>query len=513
MVENMTLLTKLQPKWYVLIGMVCSFAMVFIDQTAIPVALPAIQKDLNTTALMLDWIINAYLLSLAALTILGGNLGDIYGHKKLFLIGLVLFATSSAMIGFAPAAKWVVIGRGIQGIGGALMVPSMTVIVTTRFSQNERGRAMGIMVGSAAIFASLGPLLGGFLTEYFSWRAVFWINIPFALLSFCIGVKMVPAKLHEHPGQPLDWAGAITLLISLFLLIFSVMEAPNYGWHSPLILGGVVIGLLCLLLFIRIELRQPYPMVELSLFKYKQIAFPVYILMLVQAAFIANVFWAIYFQDILNVSPAQAGVMMLPSIIPIIFFPTIGGYLRDKYGAKLPSVIGASMITIGMLWMTIFVHKESYFILVPGMLLAGCGAPFVFPAAMTMAMHSVEIHQRGLVTGICGAARQIGSSVGMAVLGSLIVYLNRLQLTHYLQEAGSPVNTLQVPQLEGLLSGASQARSAVSSLSASTVRQLFDTVKFAHVFSFNVMMCIVTLLCICVLLLAMRLPVKYDIKE
>lgn len=501
---------KIETKWWVLMGMVCSFAMVFIDQTAIPVALPSMQKELNASSLMLGWIMNAYLLTLAALTIVGGRIGDLYGHRKAFLIGISLFIFSSILIGFAPTAFWTVIGRACQGIGGAFMVPAMTVIVTSQFAPEERGKAMGFLIGSAAVFAVLGPLFGGILTEYVTWRAVFWINIPFALISFYITLKMVPEKLHEKTNDVFDWAGMTTLLIGLFLLVFCIMEMPHYPWNSPLILGGLTTGLLFLGLFIKIELNHLQPLVDLSLFKIKQIAIPVYIFILIHAAFIASIFWAIFFQDILNVSAAKAGMMLVPYIIPVIILPTVGGRMRDKYGPKIPVIIGAAGGTAGMLWMAVFAPYMNYYLLLPALILSGTCGPFIFSAAMSTALQSVEIHKRGLVSGICNAARQIGSSIGLAVLGSFIIYLNKSHLAHALGAKPAPLHELPVSQLDGLLSGAARAVDTVNHLPPAAAAEVYQTAKASYVFAFSATMFIVALLCVLVLILAFQLPSKKD---
>jgi EmrB/QacA subfamily drug resistance transporter len=502
--------TSLHRKWWVLAAMICSFAMVFIDQTAIPVALPAMQKELNTTSLMLDWVVNAYLLTLAALTIVGGKAGDIYGHRLAFLSGLFLFTFSSVLIGFAPSAIWAVLGRALQGIGGAFMVPAMSVVVSSQFPQEERGKAIGILVGSAAVFASAGPLVGGLLTEYITWRAVFWINIPFALTCFFITMKMVPSKLHEHPQQHLDWLGAFVLLASLFLLIFSLMEAPTYGWGSHLIWGGFIAGTLLLGLFIWIELHQTEPLIELGLFKYKQITVIVCIFILFQMSISITVFWAIYFQDVLRVSPAEAGLMMMPVILPAIFMPTVGGRLKDIYGAKLPVTLGAIAVTSGMLWVMVFAYFQNYLLLLPGLILVGMAGPLVFSSATASALQAVEMHKRGVVSGICGAARQIGMSLGIAVLGSLMVYLNKSHVATYLQQAQSPLHELNVSQLDGLLSGAMRAKKTVSHLSPATVEEVFKAVKAAHVFSFSVAMAIVFIICLVILWLACQMPAQQE---
>lgn len=504
------LFAKLHRKWWVLAAMVCSFAMVFIDQTAIPVALPAMQKELNTTALMLDWVINAYLLTLAALIVVGGKAGDVYGHRRVFLSGLFLFIFSSMLIGFSPNAIWAVFGRALQGVGGAFMVPAMSVVVSSQFPPEERGKAIGILVGSAAVFASAGPLLGGLLTEYISWRAVFWMNLPFALLCFFITLKMVPAKLHEHPQQRLDWVGALTLLASLFLLIFSLMEATTYGWSSPIILGGIVGGLMMLALFIRIELHQVEPLVDLALFKHKQITLIVCIFFLLQMATISTVFWPMYFQDILNASPASAGLMMIPVILPAIFLPAIGGRLMDRYGAKVPMTIGSGLAVLGMLWVAIFAYFQRYIFLFPGLVLVGSAGPLIFSSATATALQAVEMHKRGLVSGICGAARQIGSSLGIAVLGSLIIHLNKSHLSAYLQQANSPLHELKATQLDGLLTGALRAKNTISHLPQAAIEEIYKAVKVSHVFSFSIAMFIVFAICLIVFVLASKLPAQHE---
>src|SRR3990167_5036376 len=212
-------ITQSNRKWWILIAMAAALSVVFLDQTAISVILPPIQKDLSTSRVMLQWVINAYLLSLAAIVIFGGKLGDVFGHKRTFLAGISLFFLSSISCAIAPSSIWLVVSRAIQGMGGAFMIPVTGVMLAHAFDESERGRAMGLYVAVASIFLSLGPVLSGLLSHYLSWRWIFWINVPMSLISIFLTIIAVPAREnHRESSKPLDWFGFIAFSIFIVAL-------------------------------------------------------------------------------------------------------------------------------------------------------------------------------------------------------------------------------------------------------------------------------------------------------
>ena len=236
-------------KWWILLAMSSSLALVFIDQTALAVALPAIQRELNLSNSLSQWVINAYLLALSAIILLGGKIGDRLGHKRAFLAGVIVFITASTLAALAESGAWLITARAIQGIGAAFMMPSTNALVTNAFPAQERGKALGIYIALATIFLALGPLLGGFLTQVFSWRAVFWINFPIALISIILAISSVPTWRRREKLN-IDYLGFFISVIFISGFVLGFMEAPNWGWTSLPIMGLFLLSIISLITFI-----------------------------------------------------------------------------------------------------------------------------------------------------------------------------------------------------------------------------------------------------------------------
>jgi EmrB/QacA subfamily drug resistance transporter len=500
-------ITEKNRKWWILLAMSSALALVFIDQTALAVALPAIQRELNLTNSLTQWVINAYLLALSAIILLGGKMGDRLGHKRTYLLGVIIFIVSSALCAVAESGTWLITMRTLQGIGGAFMIPSTSALVTNAFPDHERGKALGIYVALAAIFLALGPLLGGFLTQIFGWRSVFLINLPVALISILLATTSVPAWQRTERLN-IDWLGfsISTLFISGFILSF--MEGPNWGWTSLRIINLLLFSLVSLGAFILWENKTSHPLVELKLFKNSMFSLLFSILLITQAVNIIFVFWAIFLQNILHYTALKAGLLLLPSVLPIIFMSPIGGHLRDKYGATLPMSCGALLTTLSLIWIGIFSLKQSYAILFPGLLGFGIGIPLVLSGTMATVMNIVKVEQRGMTSALFNCARQFGSAIGLAVLAGLLGSLNKWQLSSFLKHSTAPFSSLQESQIDGLLVQSERAMQAIRHFSAQNLQLLKIAAAKAYTTSFSITMFVAALLALITLLLIYKIPRK-----
>lgn len=411
-------------KWWILLAMSCSMALVFIDQTALAVALPPMQHDLHTTNSVTQWFINAYLLALSALVLFGGKIGDMLGHRKTFLFGVTLFISASILCALSETGWWAVMSRAIQGIGGAFMIPSSGALVANAFSEEERGKAMGIYIAIAAIFLSVGPLLGGVLTQWISWRAVFWINLPIALISIILTVNSAP-KLERTQEMIIDWLGLILSATFMTSIVLLFMEAPHFGWTSLFIRSLSILSIISFIGFIFWEKKAKNPLVDLTMFKNPLFSLAIIIMLTMQAVFVVFVFWAIFLQNGLQFKPAMAGFLLLPITVPIVFMSPLGGHLRDKYGYRPSMIIGSILVVISLLWVAMTSPYHSYAWLFPGLLAFGMTMPLVISGYMTAVMSSAKPQQRGTAGGIANCIRQLGSAIGLAVFGSLIETLSK----------------------------------------------------------------------------------------
>jgi EmrB/QacA subfamily drug resistance transporter len=492
-------------KWWTLLAMSSALAIVFIDQTALAVALPSIQRDLNLGNTLLQWVMNGYLLALSTLMLLGGKVGDSLGHKRAFLFGVTVFISASILCAIAQSGTWLVVTRVIQGMGAAFMLPSTSTLVINAFPEQERGKAMGIYVALAAIFLTLGPLLGGALTEWFSWRAVFWINFPIALTSIILASTAIPTWQHTEK-LIIDYLGLLFSIgfISGFVLCF--MEGPNWGWTSPTTIILFFLSIFALIAFILLERRLQHPLVEMKLFSNPIFSIMITIMIIIQAVGIVFIFWAIFIQNVLQYSPLQAGLLLLPAMLPIIFMAPIGGYLRDKYGPTLPMFTGCFLVMLGLSWIGLFSHYQLYSWLFPGLLVYGLGMPVMLSGTMATVMNTVTDKQRGTAAAILNCARQFGNSIGLAVLASLLGSLNKWQLTIFLKKTQAPLSHINANQIDGLLAKSALAMQTVQHLSVQSVEVLKTAALKAYTFAFSMAMYMAALFALICLLLILKIP-------
>lgn len=496
-------------KWWILLAMSSALAMVFIDQTALAVALPNIQRELNLTNSLTQWVINAYLLALSAITLLGGKMGDRLGYKRSFLVGISIFLVTSVLCALAESGSWLIIMRALQGIGGAFMMPSTNALVTNAFPDKERGKALGMYVALAAVFLALGPLLGGVLTQVFSWRAVFWINFPIALISIYLAIFSVPG-LQRSEKLNIDWLGFCISVIFISGFVLSFMEGANWGWTSLRIISLLLFSSISFCAFIIWENKISNPLVELDLFKNKTFSLLFSVLLIIQSVNIVFVFWAIFLQNVLHFTPLQAGVLLLPTMLPVIVMAPIGGHLRDQYGATLPMFCGSLLIILSIIWIGIFSHHQSYTILFPGLLGFGIGSPLMLSGIMATVMNMVKAEQRGTASAIMNCSRQFGISIGLAIFGGLLGSLNKWQLNSFLKHSAPPLSSFQEYQIDGLLVQSQRAMQAIKHLSQQNLHLLKNAATTAYTSAFSLTMFTAAFFALITLILILKIPRKHD---
>jgi EmrB/QacA subfamily drug resistance transporter len=447
-------------RWWILAAMTGTLSMILLDQTVVSVALPTIQRDLDTTQTELQWVVNAYLLSLAALVAVGGRLADMFNRVGVLIIGIVLFVGSSAACGLAQSETFLIAARALQGVGAALMLPPTGAIVINTFPLAERGKAMGVYAGISTIFLSLGPLVGGLCTEYLSWRWVFWINLPLGATTIVM-IRRTRPDGRVPPGQRLDVPGLFTLVPGLAAIVLGLMQSNTWGWGSPatiLLLAG---GVLLMVAFVALETRVRSPLVQLRLFLTRNFRGDTLVLFCIQFGLTGiTVFGAIYAQDLLGFSPVEAGLALLPLTIPVLIVAPLSGRLYDRVGPRAPVTVGMILAGASLFWMAAVQHEFSYGLLVPGYVAAGVGIALVMSPSNTDAMNAAPSALRGEASGVVQTVRQVGGTVGLAVVGTIVATVQHDRLTDFLLGIGEPAN--QVPKLEGLLAQETETKQAVA---------------------------------------------------
>lgn len=452
-------ITKKNRKWWILFAMTSTLSMIFIDITVLPVALPTIQRQLDLSDLSLQWIINAYTLTLSVLVLAGGKLGDILGHRRIFCWGLFLFSIASALCGLSTSGWWFILSRVIQGVGGAFLIPSTSAINIASFPINQRGKAMGLYVGIASLFLALGPFIGGIFTEYFTWRLVFWINLPIALVGFVLALLSVPKSKTKQTS--FDFFGFFTMSLGITSLIIPLMQAKNWGWLSPLTMGLFVFGILLIALLVIFDRAISDPFIDFKIFKNKQFIGPIFTIFFTQFLIMITVFWAIYFQTALGYTPLETGILSLISNAPIILIAPFGGYLLDRFGPRIPICSGFLLVILSLIWFLQILPYKNTPLLLSAILPFGCGIPLIFTPSFTSAMNEVSEHKRGVAAGISTMLRQFGATVGLAIFGALFLSVQHSHFSTCLNQRPETAPTHPL-QFEGILSNSPPALQALS---------------------------------------------------
>ena len=448
------LITDENRKWWTLGAMCFALFMIMLDNTVVNVALPSIQRDLGAPISGLEWMINGYTLSFAVLLATGGRLGDIFGRRRMFLFGVVIFTLSSATAGFAQSSTDLVFSRVVQGVGAALMMPATLSIITDAFPAGERGKAMGMWAGVSALALAVGPVLGGFLTEHVSWRAIFYLNIPVAIGAVTAALFAVRESRDETVGREVDYAGVAMLTAGLTALILALVEGNSWGWGSTEIVGLLVGAAVGLAAFVAIELRVKVPMVEFRFFSDRNFLGAVVVALIVSFSMLGVFFFlALYMQDILGYSPLQAGIRFLPSTLMIVTVAPIAGRLADRFGPRWLIAGGLATVAASLYSFSGIAVDSSYMDLLPGFMLLGVGIAMTMSPMTSAAMNAVAVEKAGIASGVLSMFRMVGGSLGVAVTGAIFQGLVRSRLDGLL--AGTGVTPAQRSDMAHQVGGGS----------------------------------------------------------
>ena len=423
--------------------------MAFIDGTVVNVALPALQTNLNATAADVQWVIEAYSLLLSAFLLVGGSLGDHYGRRRIFLIGVTIFAIASLACGLARNIGELILARAIQGFGAALLTPGSLAIISSSFSEQDRGPAIGTWSAFSAVTTSIGPLLGGWLIDHVSWRAVFFINLPIALAVIVISLRHI-VETADRDRDRIDWLGAVLAVLGLGALVYGLIESSRAGFRDRVVISALISGVVLLISFLIVEARSSHPMLPITLFRSRVFTGTNLLTFLLYAALSGTLFFLpLNLIQVQHYSATAAGAALLPFIVLMFLFSRWSGGLIARFGARLPLVAGPLVAAFGYaLFMRAGMSGNYWTDFLPAISAVGLGMTISVAPLTTAVMNSVPQNHAGIASGVNNAVARTAGLLAIALLGIVMLHVFGEQLNRRMAESALPGPVVQSVQAQ-----------------------------------------------------------------
>jgi EmrB/QacA subfamily drug resistance transporter len=452
-------MTDLKRTKRVTLGTMCfALFMVMLDSTVVNLALPTIQRELNASMSELQWIVDAFVLALASLLLTGGTLGDMFGRRKAFMTGVALFTAGSVVCALAPSTGVLIAARVLQGVGGAVMLPSTLSILTNTFPDaRERARAIGLWAGVSGLALAVGPLIGGTMVDRLGWQSIFWINVPIGLIALALAARFVPES-SDRAGRSLDLGGQVTAIVGLGALTYALIEANSYGWTSARILTSFIVAGVSLAAFLFIEFRGKTPLLQLKFFRNLTFSGANLVGVIVSFGFFGVVFFlSLFLQNVQGYSPTRAGLLQLPSTLGVMTAAIVSGRIVGRVGARLPITLGLLMAGTSLLFLTGIQPETGYASFWYWLLLMGLGIGLIMSPMTSAIMGTVPAARAGMASATSNTMRQVGSVFGIAVLGNIVTHTFSSDLGAALAKFHLPA-----PAQRAIMTMAGQGREAAS---------------------------------------------------
>jgi EmrB/QacA subfamily drug resistance transporter len=408
--------------WVVLVLICFAQFMVVLDATVVNVALPSIQTDLGVSEANLQWVVNAYTLVFGGFLLLGGRAGDLLGRKRLFLGGVIVFTAASLLDGLSTSTGMLIGARALQGLGAAFISPAALAIISTTFKEGaDRAKALGVWAAIAIGGSAVGLVLGGALTQAFSWPWIFYINVPVGIATFLFSLRLVPESRDETAHRSFDIPGAVTVTGGLMTLVYAIVQTETKGWTSTQTIVTFLIAVALLVAFVLIELRAKAPLVRLSIFRVRSLSAANVVMFLVGSGLFAMFFFnSLYIQRVLGYGPLKAGLAFLPFTAGIMVSATLASQFGPKVGIRVTTAIGMVVAAAGLLLLTRIPVGGSYVTSVlPSLLLVALGMGAVFVSLTLVATTGLEDDDQGLASGLFNTSQQVGGALGLAILSTI----------------------------------------------------------------------------------------------
>jgi EmrB/QacA subfamily drug resistance transporter len=409
-------------KWWTLVAVSLATFMTYLDNNVTNVAIPTIQRSLHLSVASLEWVVSGYVLVFAGLMLVGGRLADVFGRRRLFLIGLSVFTLASLAAGLAGSGGPLIASRAMQGLGAALLVPTTLAIIIATFEEGrERTRAIGLWTAIGALALAFGPLIGGFISQNFRWGWIFFINVPVGVITFAMAVAWIGESHGRSSSRNLDVPGLVSSAVMLFSLTYALIEGHDKGWTSATILGSFALAAVAAAAFVVIERRSAHPMVEISLFRSRVFSGGTSVIMLwAFGIFGIYFFTSLYLQGILGFSPVEAGLAFVPMALFIAAFAGISGPVAARIGVQLTVALGLVMMLVGLYLFARQGLHASYVGLMPGFLLFGAGSGLMNAPLTSAVLSSMPPHRSGVASALLNSSREVAGLLGITVIGAVL---------------------------------------------------------------------------------------------
>ena len=479
-------------KWWTVVAMALTTLLMTIDFNGITVALPTIGRDLDTSTTGLQWTINAYLLALAAPSVAAGRLADIFGRRRVVLIGTVVFICGSTASGLAQADWWLVTARVVQGFGAAAFFAASLSIVSNAFPPEERSKGIGVWAGIGTVGLAIGPLIGGFLTETLSWRWFFFVNVPVALAAILLTLLAVRESRDESASRRVDVLGLLTVTAGLTALVLALQQSDTLGWGSPAVIGALAAAIIFLGLFFYVEPRLREPLIELGLFANRSYLGANGVAFAQNFGFGAMLFLlTLYLQNILGYSPLQAGLVFLAFSVVLAVVDSFAGRLAVSVGARPPMAAGMALCALAFLMLSFVSPTSGLVLVVAALFVAGVGQALAYTVSTTGGMSAVPAAKAGIASGILSMVRLLGAVFGVATTGALFKTMENGRLAELLSASGANVDASDRAEIRGLLSGSAAAEQKLSQLAPTAAQEIERLTReaFVHALDGAMLLC------------------------
>ena len=494
-------LTEANRKWWVLVGTSGGLFLLMLDSTVVALALPSIQGDLDASNGQLQWVLNAYLVVIAAFVVTAGRFGDIFGRRRVFLFGFLVFGLGSVVCATAWNPDVLVAGRAVMATGAAAMLPLSLALVTHVFPKPEQQRAIGIWTGVSAIALGIGPLIGGLLSDI-DWRLIFIVNIPIVVLSAAI-VRAAALEIRDETSEPkIDWVGLVLLTFGLTTAVFALVNADDWGWISAGTLGLLAAGLASLVAFWLVEHRVGNPIVEFDLFRNRP-----YLGATAAAFGVVAMYWTLmffepqYLQNILGYSAVEAGLLILPITVPMIVISPFSGFLVERFGARAAMTVGMALGVAGLVVLTQISSSSGYGLLFPGLLAVGFSFALVYAPMSAAAMAAMPKAKAGIASAGLAMNRILAGAIGLAVVSAIFQSLERDELSDQLAKSSVSLDGKETQQLDGLLAGSQKAIDAIPGDAPGVARKIEQVASEAFTYALgNAIWVLVGVMAVCTVL-------------